>query len=88
MDRGQLEFVSFTGLTFGLIGLAVFGLFVLNFYILYKIIQHVNNLTRINRAKRDIEERERHNIARRIREKESQEYWQRFLAGLDEEDNI
>jgi len=91
MDRGQTEFVGTTGLAFGLVGLALLITIALHIWILVKVYQNASLLIRVvrrhfetERARRDIQERDRIRIARMIRRKATDEEWAALLAQLGE----
>ena len=83
----KLEFASITGLTFAFIGLALLLLITMHIYVVIVITKHFRFAIRVEKARREIEKRTRNNVARMIRNKDSEEFWQRFLAGIDEEEN-
>jgi hypothetical protein len=90
---GKLQFVSVTGLTFGLIGLSILILLGLHIWVLVRIIQMTKLLVRVikrnqeaERARREIQERDRKRITQMIRRKVSEEEWIDFLAQLGEND--
>jgi hypothetical protein len=89
---GQAEFVSTTGLAFGLIGLALLITIVLHIWILVKIYKNAALLVRVirrhieaERARRDIQERDRIRIAKMIRRRVTEDEWIQFLSELGED---
>ena len=83
----QLEFASITGLSFAFIGLALLLLISTHVYIVVVITKHFRFSIRVEKARQEIENRSRRNVARMIKNKDNEEFWQRFLAGIDEEEN-
>lgn len=90
---GQLQFVSVTGLTFGLIGISLLILLGLHIWVLARIIQMCTLLVRVirrnqeaDRARKEIIERDRRRILKMIRRKATEEEWAQLLAELGEED--
>jgi hypothetical protein len=82
-----VEFVSISAWTFILIGMSVLTLIALQVWIVIVVIRGFSRLMRAERARNEINDRERLKIRRMIQKKASQEDWMRFLAGLDNEEN-
>jgi biopolymer transport protein ExbB/TolQ len=92
MMDGQLQFVSVTGLTFATVGIALLILLILHVWILVAVTRTMILLTRVlrrakaaERARREIQERDRIRIARMIRRKVSDDEWAALLAELGED---
>jgi len=82
-----VEFVSISAWTFILIGMSVLTLIALQVWIVIVVIRGFSRLMRAERARNEVNDRERLKIRRMIQKKASQEDWMRFLAGLDNEEN-
>lgn len=80
-----LEFMSVTTWTFILIGMGFLVLIALHIYTFWVIIKHIRRIIQAEKARLEIENRERRQIRRMIRNKADEEAWLRFLAGLDED---
>ena len=80
-----LEFMSVTTWTFILIGMGFLVLIALHIYTFWVIIKHIRRIIQSEKARLEIENRERRQIRRMIRNKADEEVWLRFLAGLDED---
>jgi len=88
---GQAQFVGTTGLAFGLVGLALLITIGLHIWILVKVYQNANLLVRVvrrhfetERARREIQERDRIRVAKMIRRRVTEDEWIQFLAELGE----
>lgn len=82
-----MEFVSISAWTFILIGMSIITLITFDVWIVIIVIRGFTRLIRAERARIEIENRERRRIRRMIQNKASQEEWMKFLAGLDTENN-
>jgi len=84
---GLVEFVTMSTWTFVLIGMAFFTLIAFDIWIVIIVVRGFTRLIRAERARMEIENRERRRIQRMIRRNANQEDWMRFLAGLENEEN-
>lgn len=82
-----MEFVSISAWTFILIGMAFLTLIAFDIWIVIIVVRGFTRLIRAERARIEIENRERRRIRRMIRSKASEEDWMKFLAGLEDEEN-
>jgi len=84
---GLVEFVTMSTWTFVLIGMAFLTLIAFDIWIVIIVVRGFTRLIRAERARMEIENRERRRIRRMIQRKASDEDWMRFLAGLEDEGN-
>jgi hypothetical protein len=84
---GLVEFVTMSTWTFVLIGMAFLTLIAFDIWIVIIVVRGFTRLIRAERARMEIENRERRRIRRMIQRRASDEDWMRFLAGLEDEGN-
>jgi biopolymer transport protein ExbB/TolQ len=88
---GKAEFVTASGLTFVSIGIALLLMLILQIWIFVKVYETARMLVRVilqhqraEKARREIQERDRIRIMKMIRRKASEDEWNKLILELGE----